>query len=289
MSTENPTIELWAVHAQGPDDIYPAFDHADAEQLCALLNAIPTPVGISVAAVVIPSPMCELEHWRGVAELEHEHRLNLASQVAPTDANLSSMRREGLSIDGDNAYKRDLLDAVVGALAFGKQRSTPPAAGHWLERFYEIGKAEADERDAHAKQPSKSQCLWRREQDSGIYETGCGQTWAFTDGTTPEENSACFCHHCGGVLQVPQLIAYQVGDNDIVAAYDPEGAIEVLSTYCGYAKDEFTTDDVVLVNDETLDATEAFDQDEGKTIPLQKTLREELTELYEPAYLHGWE
>lgn len=139
------------------------------------------------------------------------------------------------------------------------------------------------------EQAEAASCLWKREMDSGIYETGCGQTWAFTDGTTPDENSACFCHHCGGVLQVQQLTAYQVGDNDIVAAYDPEGAIEVLSTYCGYAKDEFTTDDVVLVNDETLDATEAFDQDEGKTIPLDKTLRQELAELTEPAYLHGWE
>ena len=65
----------------------------------------------------------------------------------PTDSTLDTMRREGLSIDGDNAYKRDLLDSVIGALAFGKQRSAPPPAGHWLERFYEIGRAEADERD----------------------------------------------------------------------------------------------------------------------------------------------
>lgn len=65
----------------------------------------------------------------------------------PTDAALDVMRKAGLSIDGDNAYKRDLLDSVIGALAFGKQRNTPPPAGHWLERFYEIGQAEADERD----------------------------------------------------------------------------------------------------------------------------------------------
>lgn len=148
MLTENQNTELWAVHAQGPDDIYPAYDRADAERHAAELNAIPTPPGISVAAVVIPSPLAELDHWKGVAELEREHKLHLLPFVAPTDANLSAMRREGLSIDGDNAYKRDLLDAVVGALAFGKQRSIQPPAGHWLERFYEIGKAEADERDA---------------------------------------------------------------------------------------------------------------------------------------------
>lgn len=65
----------------------------------------------------------------------------------PTDADLDAMRKAGLSIDGDNAYKRDLLDAVVGAMAFGKQRSKRPPAGHWLEAFYEIGEAEAAERD----------------------------------------------------------------------------------------------------------------------------------------------
>lgn len=63
-----------------------------------------------------------------------------------TDAALDKIRSAGLTIDGDNAYKRDILDCVVGALAFGKQGSTPPPDGHWGWRFYEIGKAEAAER-----------------------------------------------------------------------------------------------------------------------------------------------
>ncbi|WP_330114117.1 hypothetical protein SA496_15730 [Pseudomonas sp. JS3066] len=66
------------------------------------------------------------------------------------DAILDQMRQDGFSIDGDNAYKRDLLDCVVGALAFGKQGSTPPPEGHWLYRFWEIGDAERKERDALA-------------------------------------------------------------------------------------------------------------------------------------------
>ncbi|WP_443190959.1 hypothetical protein [Pseudomonas indica] len=81
------------------------------------------------------------------------------------------------------------------------------------------------------------------------------------------------------------LKAYQVGDNDIVAAYDPAGAIQVLVDFAGYG-DDF---DVEPVSDKVLDATEAFDQDEGKAITLDKTLRQQLAELTEPAYLHGWE
>ena len=84
------------------------------------------------------------------------------------------------------------------------------------------------------------------------------------------------------------LKAYQVGDNDIVAAYDPAGAIKVLVDFAGYGED-FDVYDVEPVSDKVLDATEVFDQDEGKIIPLEKTLRQEVAELTEPAYLHGWE
>ncbi|HCP54559.1 MAG: hypothetical protein CMK72_01205 [Pseudomonadaceae bacterium] len=85
------------------------------------------------------------------------------------------------------------------------------------------------------------------------------------------------------------LKAYQVGDNDIVAAYTPEGAIKVLCEYSGYPDDEFTAREVELVGDKMLDNTQAFDIDEGVTVTLEKTLRQELSELTEPAYMHGWE
>lgn len=55
---------------------------------------------------------------------------------------LDALRRNGLSIDGDNAYKRDLLDSVVVALAFGAQNNNPPPAGHWGQRFWDIGREE---------------------------------------------------------------------------------------------------------------------------------------------------
>lgn len=158
-----------------------------------------------------------------------------------------------------------------------------------LRRALDKKNAEAPAPAVVKQQLTTAVCLWKREQDSGFYETGCGQVWHFTDGSTPEENSAYFCHHCGKSLEVQRLIAYQVGDNDIVAAYDPEGAIELLCTYDGYGLDDFTVDDVVAVSDALLDSTETFDQDEGKTITLDKTLRQQLAELTEPAYLHGWE
>lgn len=68
--------------------------------------------------------------------------LVLPSPEANLNNALDALRRQGLSIDGDNAYKRDLCDMVVGALAMGAQNSNPPPAGHWGQRFWDIGREE---------------------------------------------------------------------------------------------------------------------------------------------------
>ena len=54
---------------------------------------------------------------------------------------VSTLRRRGLSIDGDNAYKRDLCDVIAGAMAFGYQNSNEPPEGHWAKQFWDIGRA----------------------------------------------------------------------------------------------------------------------------------------------------
>ncbi|SPO56247.1 conserved protein of unknown function [Pseudomonas sp. JV551A1] len=51
-------------------------------------------------------------------------------------------RRGGLGLDGENIYKRLLCDAVIGAMALGKQNNNPPPAGHWGQEFWDIGRAE---------------------------------------------------------------------------------------------------------------------------------------------------
>lgn len=85
------------------------------------------------------------------------------------------------------------------------------------------------------------------------------------------------------------LTAFQVGDYDVVAAYDSEGALAVLREQTGDDDDDFTTADVVMVSQKTLDSLEAFDQDEGKIVPLKVSLRQELATLTKPTYLYGWD
>lgn len=73
---------------------------------------------------------------------EPERDIILEDQGLDRNEVVSALRRRGLSIDGDNAYKRDLLDCVVGALATGAQNSNPPPTGHWAQRFWDIGREE---------------------------------------------------------------------------------------------------------------------------------------------------
>jgi hypothetical protein len=73
---------------------------------------------------------------------EPERDIVIEDQGLDRNEVVSALRRRGLSIDGDNAYKSDLLDSVVGAMAFGVQNRNPPPAGHWGQRFWDIGREE---------------------------------------------------------------------------------------------------------------------------------------------------
>lgn len=72
-----------------------------------------------------------------------EEDIILKDQGLDDNEVVSSLRRRGLSIDGDNAYKRDLCDAIVGTLAFGAQDRCPPPEGHWALMFWDMGRGSA--------------------------------------------------------------------------------------------------------------------------------------------------
>lgn len=68
--------------------------------------------------------------------------LVLPSPEANLNNALDALRRQGLSIDGDNTYKRDLCDVIDGAIALGYQGNNQPPADHWANRFWNLGRAE---------------------------------------------------------------------------------------------------------------------------------------------------
>ncbi|MGG3795517.1 hypothetical protein ABEU86_14715 [Pseudomonas paraversuta] len=69
-----------------------------------------------------------------------EEDIILKDQGLDDNEVVSSLRRRGLSIDGENAYKRDLCDSIVGTLAFGAQDRCPPPEGHWAQMFWDMGR-----------------------------------------------------------------------------------------------------------------------------------------------------
>lgn len=83
---------LWMMHVIGPDDIYPAPDHATAVQWCAYLNSEIAPKVPSVLCVAVPAI------WTGTAE---EHADGLAEAIkgwavptAPAPSSLAGGARE---------------------------------------------------------------------------------------------------------------------------------------------------------------------------------------------------
>jgi hypothetical protein len=58
------------------------------------------------------------------------------------DEVVSTLRRTGLGLDGDNAYKRDLCDCISGAIALGYQGNSRPPSDHGAKRFWNLGRAE---------------------------------------------------------------------------------------------------------------------------------------------------
>jgi hypothetical protein len=46
-------------------------------------------------------------------------------------------------------------------------------------------------------------CIWKQDED-GVYQSGCGDAWVFEDGT-PADNHVRFCPFCGLPLVVEYL------------------------------------------------------------------------------------
>ncbi|HGM7376861.1 TPA: hypothetical protein ACKQGQ_006081 [Pseudomonas aeruginosa] len=113
--------ELWAVHAQGPDELYAAFTREDAEKHAAELNAMPVPEGIAVGAVVVPSPWPEAEHWKYLAEQERDHKSEIAVRLRQFERICEGLPQDsidgGWTVQGIRCYAKRLEDQLKSALA----------------------------------------------------------------------------------------------------------------------------------------------------------------------------
>lgn len=83
----------------------------------------------------------------------------------------------------------------------------------------------------------------------------------------------------------PPLKCYQVGEQDLVAAYTPEQAITILCSFSGYPSGEFTVEDVSAWADWELDRP-CFEED---GITPADPWRKAFAACTYPQYLGGWE
>ncbi|WP_430298821.1 hypothetical protein [Pseudomonas aeruginosa] len=112
---------LWAVHAQGPDELYAAFSREDAEKHAAELNALPMPEGIAVGAVVVPSPWPAVQHWQYLAEQEQDHKNEIAGRLRQLERICEGLPQDaidgGWTVQGIRGYAKRLEDQLKAALA----------------------------------------------------------------------------------------------------------------------------------------------------------------------------
>ncbi|MEZ1597296.1 hypothetical protein [Pseudomonas aeruginosa] len=120
--------ELWAVHAQGPDELYAAFTREDAEKHAAELNALPMPEGIAVGAVVVPSPWPAVQHWQYLAEQEQDHKNEITGRLRQLERICEGLPQDaidgGWTVQGIRGYAKRLEDQLKAALARA-QHSVP--------------------------------------------------------------------------------------------------------------------------------------------------------------------
>ncbi|MBG5299418.1 hypothetical protein RDJ20_08230 [Pseudomonas aeruginosa] len=113
--------ELWAVHAQGPDELYAAFSREDAEKHAAELNALAMPEGITVDAVVVSSPWPPAEHWQYLAEQERDHKNEIAVRLRQFERICEGLPQDAIdgcwTVQGIRCYAKRLEDQLKVALA----------------------------------------------------------------------------------------------------------------------------------------------------------------------------
>ncbi|AUA81950.1 hypothetical protein [Pseudomonas aeruginosa] len=113
--------ELWAVHAQGPDELYAAFTREDAEKHAAELNALPMPEGIAVGAVVVPSPWPAVQHWQYLAEQEQDHKNEITGRLRQLERICEGLPQDAIdgdwTVQGIRGYAKRLEDQLKAALA----------------------------------------------------------------------------------------------------------------------------------------------------------------------------
>lgn len=113
-----------------------------------------------------------------------------AQQASEQPAMIAAVDWAGLALDLEQQAKR-----VESKTA----KRVMNAAAHGLRL---MGAALLSQQAGSVAESKRATCEWDLTDDeNGIWESSCGETWTFIDGG-PIENNMKFCHCCAGLLKV---------------------------------------------------------------------------------------
>lgn len=159
----------------------------------------------------------ELAEWRRMAASPHDLEVaktcwlqdkfaaerkvaGLEAQVALDTGNIERMREAGEKAERKVDRLREALDSLLAeekgiAYLFKIAGSIPPDS--FTDACMQARAALAE--DGAVQSAMALKCEWKQDDD-GIYHTGCGEAFTFDSGTATE-NKAKFCQYCGGNLR----------------------------------------------------------------------------------------
>lgn len=200
--------------------------------LCAAIDTLavdPPPSGASPQAETLGDAVSAL--WRALCEGDGKHSemldrsiiaTHLERYAAQKPAPVSPVEPESSSFEANTAS--NLLQKVELSTLDRYRNTNQMDVDTWMVRA--VASSEPRSEDdlvlldhviALLKPTVEPEpCVWREDED-GIWETSCGASWVFTDGS-PSENNTKFCHNCGHPVQPVAYVERFEDDEDEAGA-----------------------------------------------------------------------
>ncbi|MDH0906474.1 hypothetical protein N5C65_03355 [Pseudomonas aeruginosa] len=175
---------LWAVHAQGPDELYAAFSREDAEKHAAELNALPMPEGIAVGAVVVPSPWPAVQHWQYLAEQEQDHKNEIAGRLRQHERIVGELRAVITQL---RQHKNDYMDS--GQETYRALQNEIREREAEIARLDGLASGRTAERDAALARVAE---LEQKSAGSWTVDTSCGRPILMYEGCSVIEDQTAY-------------------------------------------------------------------------------------------------
>lgn len=71
----------------------------------------------------------------------------------------------------------------------------------WHESLDSVSISRINQAAQRLRELDKPDCVWTFDEDQGMYDTGCGESWMFSEEPRLAEHSVKFCPFCAGKVK----------------------------------------------------------------------------------------